>query len=163
MSYVLMSVMIAIAAVPQTARATAPTDAAQTQGEAKDPYQQQLEDTYKQEVQTNSLKEWPQGPGIYGDAGIVMDAETGAILYGKNIDQKEYPASITKLLTALLAFEYCDMTEDVVITAESLTCLGDGYASASEMKYCGARYIFNQKIDITQIEQIEIIKYKISR
>ena len=41
--------------------------------------------------------------------------------------------------------------------------LGDGYASASEMKYCGARYIFNQKIDITQIEQIEIIKYKISR
>ena len=31
------------------------------------------------------------------------------------------------------------------------------------MKYCGARYIFNQKIDITQIEQIEIIKYKISR
>ena len=128
-SYMLMSVMIAIAAVPQTARATAPTDTAQTQGEAKDPYQQQLEDTYKQEVQTNSLKEWPQGPGIYGDAGIVMDAETGAILYGKNIDQKEYPASITKLLTALLAFEYCDMTEDVVITAESLTCLGDGYAS----------------------------------
>lgn len=41
--------------------------------------------------------------------------------------------------------------------------LGDGYASASEMKYCGARYIFNQKIDITQIEQIEILKYKISR
>ena len=32
-------------------------------------------------------------------------------------------------MTALLAFEYCDMTEDVVITAESLTCLGSGYAS----------------------------------
>ena len=130
----LLSLMLAAAAVPQTARATAPRDGTQaqsgTQGtEAKDPYQQQLEDTYKQEVQTNKLKEWPQGPGIYGDAGIVMDAETGAVLYGKNIDQQEYPASITKLLTALLAFEYCDMTEDVVITAESLTCLGDGYAS----------------------------------
>ena len=46
---------------------------------------------------------------------------------------------------------------------ENRLVLGDGYASASEMKYCGARYIFNQKIDITQIEQIEIIKYKISR
>lgn len=130
----LLSLMLAAAAVPQTARATAPQDGTQaqsgTQGtEAKDPYQQQLEDTYKQEVQTNQLKEWPQAPGIYGDAGIVMDAETGAVLYGKNIDQQEYPASITKLLTALLAFEYCDMTEDVVITAESLTCLGDGYAS----------------------------------
>lgn len=130
----LLSLMLAAAAVPQTARATAPQDGTQaqsgTQGtEAKDPYQQQLEDTYKQEVQTNQLKEWPQAPGIYGDAGIVMDAETGAVLYGKNIDQQEYPASITKLLTALLAFEHCDMTEDVVITAESLTCLGDGYAS----------------------------------
>lgn len=130
----LLSLMLAAAAVPRAVRATAPQDGAQSQDsvqgtEAKDPYQQQLEDTYKQEVQTNKLKEWPQGPGIYGDAGIVMDAETGAVLYGKNIDQQEYPASITKLLTALLAFEYCDMTEDVVITAESLTCLGDGYAS----------------------------------
>lgn len=130
----LMSVMIAITAVPHTACATAPADTAQPQDgaqaeEGKDPYQKQLEDTYKQEVQTNHLKEWPQGPGIYGDAGIVMDAETGAVLYGENIDQQEYPASITKLLTALLAFEYCDMTEDVVITAESLTCLGSGYAS----------------------------------
>ena len=130
----LLSLTLAAAAVPRAVRATAPQDGTQaqrgTQGtEAKDPYQQQLEDTYKQEVQTNQLKEWPQAPGIYGDAGIVMDAETGAVLYGKNIDQQEYPASITKLLTALLAFEYCDMTEDVVITAESLTCLGDGYAS----------------------------------
>lgn len=130
----ILSLMLAAAAVPRAVRATAPQDGTQaqsgTQGtEAKDPYQQQLEDTYKQEVQTNQLKEWPQAPGIYGDAGIVMDAETGAVLYGKNIDQQEYPASITKLLTALLAFEYCDMTEDVVITAESLTCLGDGYAS----------------------------------
>ena len=58
---------------------------------------------------------------------------------------QEYPASITKLLTALLAFEYCDMTEDVVITAESLTCLGDGYASASEMKYCGATLYFQSE------------------
>ncbi len=129
-----VSVMIALAVVPHTAFATAPTDTAQSQDEARteegtDSYQQQLEDTYRQDVQTNQPEEWPQGPGIYGDAGIVMDAETGAILYGKNIDQQQYPASITKLLTALLAFEYCDMTEDVVITAESLACLGDGYAS----------------------------------
>ena len=130
----LLSLMLAAAAVPQTARATASQDGTQaqsgTQGtEAKDPYQQQLEDTYKQEVQTNQLKEWPQAPGIYGDAGIVMDAETGAVLYGKNIDQQEYPASITKLLTALLAFRYSEMTDEVVITAESLACLGNGYAT----------------------------------
>lgn len=121
----LLSVMMMIAAVPRTACATSATAAAQPQDE----YQKQLEDTYKQEVQTNQLKDWPQGPGIYGDAGIVMDAQTGAILYGKNIDAAEYPASITKILTALLALKYCDMTDEVTISAECLSCLGDGYAS----------------------------------
>lgn len=97
--------------------------------EETDPYQKELEDTYKGKVQTNELDGWAKGPGIYGDAGIVMDAETGAVLYGKNIDKKEYPASITKILTALLALEYANMTDEVQITADSLTCLGSGYAS----------------------------------
>ena len=57
----LLSLMLAAAAVPRAVRATAPQDGAQSQDsvqgtEAKDPYQQQLEDTYKQEVQTNKLK-----------------------------------------------------------------------------------------------------------
>ena len=34
-----------------------------------------------------------------------MDAGTGAILYAKNIDTHEYPASITKVLTAMVALE----------------------------------------------------------
>lgn len=110
---------------------TAQTDDASDDDKEKeeDPYQKEMEEMYKQKVQTNELDDWAQGPGIYGEAGIVMDAETGAVLYGKNIDKKEYPASITKILTALLAFKYADMTDEVRITAESLDCLGSGYAS----------------------------------
>ena len=121
-------------AAPRTSAAAAPQEQTQTAAEPageqteeekeQDPYQKVMEETYRQEVQTNKLKDWPQGPGIYGEAGIVMDAETGAVLYGKNIDKEEYPASITKLLTALLAFRYSEMTDEVVITAESLACLG---------------------------------------
>lgn len=84
---------------------------------------------YEMPVQTNQLTGWPQGPGTYGTAAIVMEAETGAILYAKNIDGKEYPASITKVLTALLAYEYGNMDSTVLITAESLSCLGSGYAT----------------------------------
>ena len=134
---VLIAVNIFAAAAPKLHAApdSSGTDTAQqntasdgTQ-EQTDPYQKELEDTYKEKVQTNELEKWAKGPGIYGDAGIVMDAETGAVLYGKNIDKKEYPASITKILTALLALKYADMTDEVQITADSLTCLGSGYAS----------------------------------
>ena len=117
-------------------RASEPDAAAQAdnnaQGEAGQPadaYQQELQKVFDEKVQTNELKGWPEGTGIYAEAGIVMDAESGAVLYAKNIDKKEYPASITKLLTALLAFEYADMDDQVVITPESLQCLGSGYAS----------------------------------
>ena len=50
---------------------------------------------------------WPDGlfgPNIYSESGIVMDMDSGAILYAKKIDDQHYPASITKILTAVVAF-----------------------------------------------------------
>lgn len=44
-------------------------------------------------------------PSIASQAAIVMEASTGAILYAKNIHDKHYPASITKILTTLVALE----------------------------------------------------------
>lgn len=56
---------------------------------------------------------WPDHISISAEGGIVMDADTGAVLYGKNIHVNYFPASITKILTALIIIENCDM-EDVV-------------------------------------------------
>ena len=42
-----------------------------------------------------------------------MDANSGAVLYGKNIHINYFPASITKILTALIVIENCNM-DDVV-------------------------------------------------
>lgn len=97
--------------------------------EAKEAYEREVQATYELPVQTNEIKGWPAGPGTYGDAAIVMDADSGAILYAKNIDNKEYPASITKVLTALLAFQYGDMGSQITISDQALACLGSGYAS----------------------------------
>lgn len=44
-------------------------------------------------------------PQIYGKSAITVDMQTGEIIYGKDIDAKMYPASTTKLLTALLLAE----------------------------------------------------------
>lgn len=51
-----------------------------------------------------------------------MDADTGAILYNKGMDEKRYPASITKIMTALLALEHSGLDEEVTFTEE---CLAD--------------------------------------
>ena len=44
-------------------------------------------------------------PETAADSAIVINADTGDIIYGKNIHKKQYPASITKLMTVLLTLE----------------------------------------------------------
>lgn len=58
--------------------------------------------------------EWPHDTGIEAAAGIVVDADTGAVLFGQGIHSRYAPASITKLLTALVAIENCASLDDIV-------------------------------------------------
>jgi D-alanyl-D-alanine carboxypeptidase len=41
-------------------------------------------------------------PSVYGDFAVVLDASTGEVLYDKNANQKAYPASLTKIMTAVI-------------------------------------------------------------
>ncbi len=66
---------------------------------------------------------WPSGPSVNSTAAILMDAETGTILYEKNINDQMYPASITKLLTALIAYESSDLTEMVSFSEEAIATI----------------------------------------
>lgn len=106
------------------------TEAEKAAKEAKEAREKLIQQTYELPVQTNELSGWPEGPGTYGEAAIVMDADNGAILFAKNIDKTEYPASITKVLTALLAYESgIDPNEPITVSEEALACLGGGYSS----------------------------------
>lgn len=44
-------------------------------------------------------------PDITADAAVIMDAADGRILYEKNGTKKEYPASMTKIMTCILSLE----------------------------------------------------------
>ena len=59
---------------------------------------------------------WPAGPEIQGDGAIVIDADSGSILYEKDIYGKYYPASTTKILTTLVALENSTMDEVVTVS-----------------------------------------------
>lgn len=73
-------------------------------------------------VSTNEITGWPQGPGLYAETAVLMDADTGTILYNKGMDELRYPASTTKLMTLLVALENSSMDEQVTFTE---TCLAD--------------------------------------
>lgn len=55
-----------------------------------------------------------------GESGIVMEMSTGMILYEKNMHDTHYPASITKIMTALLAIENCEMDKVVTVPLEAV-------------------------------------------
>lgn len=78
-------------------------------------------------VQSNEITNWPRGPRISAESAILMDVNTGVILYAKNIHEKCYPASITKVLTCLLAMEHGDLDDMVSFSHEAVFSVpGDG-------------------------------------
>lgn len=91
--------------------------------EKENPYEKMKADAYAKPIDTNQIKDWPQAPAIYADAAIVMDMNTGAVLMGKAIEEKHYPASITKLLTVLVALENASLTDQVEFTEDSVSFL----------------------------------------
>ncbi len=66
---------------------------------------------------------YPEQPEIYGKAAILIDADTGAILYEKKAYDRMYPASITKIMTGLLAVENCALDENVSYSANAINSL----------------------------------------
>lgn len=72
------------------------------------------------DIQTDAIENWPTAPSVTADSAILMDADTGTILYGKNIHKQQYPASITKVLTTLIASERCSMDEMVEFSHDAV-------------------------------------------
>lgn len=63
---------------------------------------------------------WPEGPQISGESAIVMEASTGTVLYEKNSHEQLYPASITKIMTSLLAVENSNLDEQVTFSQDAV-------------------------------------------
>lgn len=71
---------------------------------------------YYTPADTNSIKGWPEGPAIEATAAVLMDVQTGTILYSKNADEILYPASITKIMTLLLGAENLNPKDPLIMS-----------------------------------------------
>ena len=73
--------------------------------------------------------EWSSGPAankISAESAIVMDINSGTILYEKNIHDKHYPASITKIMTTLLCLENASLTDTVTFSRDAVYSIEPG-------------------------------------
>ncbi len=71
-------------------------------------------------IQSNEVPDWPTGPVVSAESAILIEADTGTTLYAKNVHQRQYPASTTKILTTLIAAEICAMDEIVTFSHDAV-------------------------------------------
>lgn len=90
--------------------------------------QGQTSQTETQEVQIDSGIEVPE---ISSEAGALYDATTGQFLFDKNGTKAMYPASTTKLMTALLAVEDLSLDDTVTYSASATQDLESGAATVN--------------------------------
>ena len=64
---------------------------------------------------------WPQAPEISEETGILMEASTGQVLFDKSMDEIRYPASTTKVMTALLILENVEDLSQIVTFTDVIT------------------------------------------
>ena len=82
-------------------------------------------------VQVQAEEYWPAGIDLSfpDEAAVVMDIDTGTILYDRNGDEQHYPASITKVMTCLLACENSKPDEIVTFSYDAVHNIEVGSSS----------------------------------
>ena len=60
-------------------------------------------------------------PTIKSEAAILVDMKTGRVLYSKNAEDQKFPASTTKIMTAILALEYGNLNDVVTANISALS------------------------------------------
>lgn len=86
-------------------------------------YQAQAEAHRLMPIESNAIENWPQGPAVTAKSAILLEANTGTVLYAKNVHEKLYPASTTKILTAYIARQKSGLDEKVEYSSTAVNSI----------------------------------------
>lgn len=83
---------------------------------------------YGKNLENNTLEQNKNAENIIlsAEAAVLIDAKTGVLLYEKNKDEKMYPASITKILTALIILENANLKDTIKASYNAIYNIGPG-------------------------------------
>ena len=85
----------------------------------------------------------------YSPTCLLMEASTGKVIYEKNGYEKTYPASTTKIMTARLTLEHCNLTDVATASYEAVYSVPVGYSNANIQ--VGEELTINQLLNVLLI------------
>lgn len=88
-------------------------------------------DSSQQPTNSNATSDSNGELQLYSKSSILIDSTTGQILYEHNAYEKLYPASTTKLMTAILTLENCQLTDTVTVNPDALKGIPATYTTAA--------------------------------
>ena len=72
------------------------------------------------------VPDWPAGPEVSAESVFMFEKRSGEVLYEKDPDAISYPASTTKIMTALLTLENCKLDEEVTFSHDAIYDIEEG-------------------------------------
>lgn len=78
-----------------------------------------------------ATSEISQGPNVSCGSAFLMDNNTTKVLYRKDENKRMFPASTTKILTAIIALENCNLNDVVTASYDAVMSVPEGYTSAN--------------------------------
>lgn len=111
-------------------------------------------------IQSNEIENWPEGPVVSAESAILMEINTGTILYEKNIHEQQYPASTTKILTSLIASEESSLDEIVTFSRDAVFGIpaGSNHIAMNE----GDTLTMEQCLDAILIRSANEVSYAVA-
>lgn len=94
---------------------------------------------------------------IYSDGAILIDSKTGNILAQKDMDKQLYPASTTKILTAIIAIEKLNLDDVLTASYTAVMSIPSGYSNAGIKE--GEQFTVSDLLDMFLIHSANEIGY----
>ena len=78
----------------------------------------------------NNINVYAEELSIKAKAALMVEVNTGKIIYENNAEEKNYPASVTKILTAIIVLENCKLDDTAIVSSNALSNIPSAYVVA---------------------------------
>ena len=105
---------------------------------------------------------WPDSPSVNADTAFLAELNSGTVLYAKNAHKQMFPASITKIMTALVTLENAPLTDTLTLSHASVTDLVWGGFDGQMRFYEGQTMTVEEGLYALCLDSVNTIGYALA-